>query len=108
MRVWHDGGDGITDISKKHFKRLYKRIRPIEVFVSKDGVFTFQLYGTHKRTNEPVVILESGFNCGYGGTGPHGTVWALELLGVPKSLRKLVFSREYLIVNFRSGYPRAK
>jgi len=106
VKVWHDRGEGITEKSKKHFEKRYKQVIPIEVVVSNFGVFTFQLYGIHRETHEPIVILESGFNCGYRGTGPHGTVWALELLGVPKSYRALVFSLDRLVIDFRTKQPR--
>lgn len=33
-----------------------------------------------------------GCNCGYGGTGPHGSDKVLELIGVPEDLREKVFS----------------
>ncbi|MGG4495614.1 helix-turn-helix transcriptional regulator [Brevibacillus reuszeri] len=32
-----------------------------------------------------------GCNCGYGGTGPHGSEEVLQLIGVPKNLREQVF-----------------
>ncbi|MCY9592971.1 hypothetical protein [Paenibacillus chitinolyticus] len=32
-----------------------------------------------------------GCNCGYGGTGPHGSEKVLQLIGVPKALRENVF-----------------
>lgn len=33
-----------------------------------------------------------GCNCGYGGTGPHGSDEVLQLIGVPEELRRKVFS----------------
>ena len=108
MKVIHDGGDGVTEVSKKHFARYFKHITPIELTVRKHGHFTFELYGLAKNEERtPVLILESGFNCGYGGTGPHGTAFALEKLEVPKEIIELVFIKENLYINFRSGKSKA-
>ena len=108
MKVYHDGGDGITEVSKKHFAKYFKNLAPIELTVRKHGHFTFELYGLAKNEERtPVIILESGFNCGYGGEGPSGTIWALEQLGMEKQESEEIVSIFNLImVDFRSGKPR--
>ena len=101
VKVRHDGGGGITDISKKHFSRTIRGVVPIEVNIHRQGIFTFELYGIEVKTSDCVVILESGFNCGYGGTGPHGSAWALENLGMAKEVSRCVFEQMDLRVDFR-------
>ena len=112
MKVFHDGGDGITEISRKHFARHFKKLSPVELIVRKHGNFTFELYGIEKvgKTSEPqsIILLESGFNCGYGGEGPRGTMWALEQLGMGKQeTERIVPMFSLIIVDFRSGRPKA-
>ena len=107
MKVFHDGGDGITEVSKRHFTRYFKNLTPIELTVRRHGHFTFELYGLAKnKERTPVLILESGFNCGYGGTGPHGTAFALEKLKVPKEIIELMFTKDNLYINFQSDKPK--
>ena len=106
MKVYHDGGGGITDISKEHFAKHAKQIEPLEVNISRNGPFSFQLYGIDKVSRNAVAILESGFNCGYGGDGPHGSAWALEQLGCDHVLATTVFARKSVFINFRGTTPQ--
>jgi len=94
-------------VSKKHFTRYFRNLTPIELTVRAHGHFTFELYGLAKNEERtPVLILESGFNCGYGGEGPHGTISALKQLGITnKELEGIVTTFSLIIVDFR-GKPR--
>ena len=107
MKVFHDGGDGVTEVSKKHFSKHFRNLTPIELDVRKHGHFTFELYGlANNEERTSVLILESGFDCGYGGTGPHGTAFALEKLKVPKEIIELMFTKDNLYINFQSDKPK--
>lgn len=109
MQVYHDSGGGITEVSKKHFARMLRRLsgfRPVQVTVHAEGEYTFELYGFHG--DEAIVILESGFNSGYSGEGPCGTKWALEQLGVPEALAEEVLYYRDKVIDFRGGEPHTK
>jgi len=103
VQVLHDNGGGITQESTKHFARAIQGVKPIQVTIHNAGEFTFELYGT--KGFDAIVVLESGFNSGYGGEGPHGSFEALKLLGVPKIVAEEVFHHQSLIIDFRSGTP---
>ena len=111
MQVYHDDGGGITEASKQHFSLMLSHLRskgfsPVQVTIHAEGEFMFELYGIQGK--EAIVILESGFNSGYGGEGPHGSKWALEQLGVLPKLASEVFQRKGLVIDFRGGIPHIK
>ena len=106
VKVLHDGGDGVTEVSKKHFTKYIKYFVPVELTVRKHGYFTFELFGISK-SGEGTLILESGFNCGYGGEGPHGALWAIEKLGrVTTQLKRLITSCNLVVIDFRGDEPK--
>jgi hypothetical protein len=75
-KVYHDGGAGATQHSIEYFKKLKGKLgRIVEIRVSTDRDFTMEIF------SDAGWVLLSGCNCGYGGTGPHGTIEILRLLG---------------------------
>lgn len=107
VKVFHDEGGGATDISKQHFEKHIKSIQPIEATIRNFGTFTFELFGLD-RERKGVILLESGFNCGYNRTGPHGSHWALMKLGVSKEIANKIFSCTAMYINFRSVPPEVR
>lgn len=109
-------GDGITRYSMKHFKtitELYEKIEAVHVyFCIKDAIYDgyYSLFDSYQtdtllRIVAPTCVLVvkdgekiyyDGFNCGYGGTGPHGTYDMLIELGVEPELAKKVFTSDKL------------
>ena len=106
IMVIHDFGHGVTRQSTEQFEKYISDIQPIEVNVRNHGEFTFELFGVTRDNQKSVIILESGFNCGYGGEGPHGTADALKKLGVDDADLKEIFVRDNLTFDFRSGKPK--
>lgn len=105
-KVYHDGAGGVTRISTEHFKAtLGLGINVVEVNIHREGTFTFEVLGfTRERLggeSEMVIILESGFTCGYNGEGPNGAFEALRMLGVSELEAQAVFSKQN--VKYRHG-----
>ncbi|MHA1863160.1 MAG: hypothetical protein ACTSWA_05270 [Candidatus Thorarchaeota archaeon] len=89
LMLYHDGGHGITHDSLEYWNERMKPMlqnigwRPHQVTTVNTGLFSTELFGFDKYHNM-IVILFSGFSCGYGGTGPHGLVKLLMDLGIPR------------------------
>ena len=76
-RIYHDEGAGVTAESIKFFKRLKGKFGTVlDIHINQNRQYTMEIVGTHS------ICLLSGVNCGYGGTGPHGTLQILEMIGV--------------------------
>jgi len=74
--IFHDKGHGVTQESIEYFKGLKGTLGEIiEINLSQHRHFTMEL-----QCSAGYVLL-SGANCGYGGTGPHGSVEILKMLG---------------------------
>jgi len=79
---------GATSESLSYLRKVLSRLKTFEairVTITGHGAYTFEVYGLIRGeySARPVIILLGGCNCGYGGTGPHGSVEALRLLGIP-------------------------
>ncbi|MEI6040268.1 MAG: hypothetical protein WCP93_02865 [Candidatus Berkelbacteria bacterium] len=98
-KVHHDGPRGNSANSADHFKELVIGVKPIEIRLNKAGQFHFEFFGT--KAGEEVIILESGLNCGYHGTGPSYSFDILRMLGVPADLAQMVYENDNLLYNFR-------
>jgi len=71
--ILHDNGYGITETSIQFFNKHRKLIgKVIRVSINKERVFAMEISGSNG------VILLSGCTCGYGGTGPHGSIRILK------------------------------
>ena len=111
--IVHDEGQGVTRESVKlleDFLRAHPDFSPIEAHVYAHMNFGFELYGTISRHpvgsdeyTETVYVLLSGFNCGYGGTGPHGVIEAVKLLGyeMTPDQRAILFGNRSVEIDFR-------
>jgi len=89
-RIFKDDGHGVTDLSLKFFREVKGNIgtiieaeasqEPLRTERDKDGYLTeYNLILADSEGNE---IWLSGCNCGYGGTGPHGTFEILKEVGL--------------------------
>jgi hypothetical protein len=77
FEVLHDGGHGVTEESLEYVESLKGKFgEVIDISIDKDREFAMEIKGIN------CVLLLSGVNCGYGGTGPHGTIKLLKDLGV--------------------------
>ena len=97
-KVFHDGGAGVTNHSTEYFKKLKGKLGAIvEIRVSTDRDFTMEIFA------DAGWVLLSGCNCGYGGTGPHGTIEILRLLGFqhPERYENQVFNKDNVIIDCR-------
>jgi len=75
--IYHDEGGGVTEDSIEFFDKLKGKFGDVlDIHINQNRQYTMEIVGTH------AVCLLSGVNCGYGGTGPHGTLRILEKLGV--------------------------
>ena len=131
MKVFHDDGEGSTDKSVEFFEKLLPELRergfsPIELRLDFGRLYSFELLCVLRRDpatpgtldTEVCVILLTGVNCGYGGTGPDGTVRILALLNgadihhgqyltkVDEGLQEAVRSERHLHIDFRMGVPK--
>ena len=100
-KVYHDKGYGATQHSIEYFKKLKRKLgRIIEIRISTDRDFTMEIFC------DAGWVLLSGCNCGYGGTGPHGTIEILRLLGFQKAERfeDQVFSERNVVVDCRNRH----
>ena len=96
--IFHDEGFGATQSSIKYFESLKGMLgQIIEINVSGNRHFTFEL-----QCSAGFVLL-SGCNCGYGGTGPHGTVQILQLLGFKdyKNYEEQIFGENEVKIDCR-------
>src|SRR3989454_9895693 len=132
MKVFHDDGRGSTDESVEFFEKLLPELRecgftPIELSLDFGRLYSFELLGVLRRDPatpgtvdiEDCVVLLTGVNCGYGGTGPDGTVRILALLNgvdihhgeyltkVDKDLQEAIRSERHLRIDFKMGVPKA-
>ena len=99
VRVYHDGLCGGSLKSAEHLKKHIAGVKPIEIRINQDGRFHFEFSGT--RGEEMIIILESGLNCGYSGTGPTYSFEILQILGVPEDLASKVYDSSNLLYDFR-------
>jgi len=93
MAIFKDSGAGSTDISLKYWKRVKARLGRIiradasfEPLIKEPRTWNgipymaeYNLILIDDRGNE---VRLSGCNCGYGGTGPHGTFEILKDAGL--------------------------
>ena len=115
-----DEGGGITELSLKRLKYLIEsKLLGQALFawcVFEHG-YNFNLWSVRDIENSTgeieettIVTLLSGFNCGYGGEGPHGLITALELLGltVTDEDKNTIFRHTHVYIDWwkRTIVPR--
>jgi len=92
-----DKGYGITEESIKYFRTLRGKLGQVHQINIDDGrEFDFEL-----QCSAGTVLL-SGVGCNYGGTGPHGTLKIIALLGLdPENYRHRVFGSSHVKIDLR-------
>ncbi|SVA61800.1 uncharacterized protein METZ01_LOCUS114654 [marine metagenome] len=92
-----DKGHGITEESIKFFKRKRGKLGQIlQINIDQHREFDMEI-----RCTAGTVLL-SGVTCGYGGTGPHGTLRILELIGLDsEEYKQKVFTNKHVNIDLR-------
>lgn len=94
--IYHDDGYGVTEDSLKFFEGLKGKLGELlDIRIDQNRQFTMEIQGTH------TITLLSGTNCGYGGTGPHGSLKILEMLGVQVA-SDYILSNEHCHIDLRN------
>lgn len=76
-QVYHDDADGVTELSLEYFDSMQGKLGEVlDIFINQERTFAMEI-NTPRST-----LLLSGVNCGYGGTGPHGSLKILKRLGL--------------------------
>ena len=88
MTIYTDEGGGITDASLKLFKSLKGKLGELAwMHINRCDDNNAPLFSLEVHGYEGTVLL-SGCNCGYGGTGPHGSAQILRWI-VEENVRKM-------------------
>jgi hypothetical protein len=109
-----DSGHGATEESLKFWTENKNSIgKLMHVQVSAEGVLiedktdgdgiTYPVEYNLMVTGTKGIILLSGCNCGYGGTGPNGTAKILAELGVPIESARLAMTHQHIHFNIITG-----
>ena len=81
VKVYHDDGDGVTEVSLDYFKTLKGKLGVIDsISIDADRLFTMEIRSHTVRDYEVIITLLSGVSCGYRGTGPTGSQRIIEML----------------------------
>ena len=87
VKVYHDDGDGVTEVSLDYFKTLKGKLGVIDsISIDADRLFTMEIrshtkkFEYHEKDYEVIITLLSGVSCGYRGTGPRGSQRIIEML----------------------------
>ena len=81
VKVYHDDGDGVTEVSLDYFKTLKGKLGVIDsISIDADRLFTMEIRSHTVRDYEVIITLLSGVSCGYRGTGPTGSQQIIEML----------------------------
>lgn len=99
--VYHDDGGGITQRSLAFWRATKKPDwKVLHVVSTRAGDFNTEVVCIDTNSNRIVVLL-SGFCCGYRGEGPNGLFRLLESLGRPSAaIRKQIFENNYVVFRF--------
>ena len=101
-QIYHDDGAGATSPSLEPWFSLKGKLGRISSFSMVAG----RLFSAEIICDSGIVLL-SGLNAGYGGTGPHGTQKLLKSLEIPeglysqKVLDRMVFGQEKFFLDFK-------
>ena len=93
-----DKGYGVTEESIKYFKKLRGKLGQInQINLDSNREFDMEI-----QCSAGTVLL-SGVTCGYGGTGPHGTLKILEMIGLDsEDYRQRIFANKHVMIDLRS------
>ncbi len=108
MRVYVDRDVGNTRQSLKYLEKILKRhprLQVISIIIDRLRTYSFEVHARDGDSGEDIFILLSGLNCGYWGTGPHGSVRALRMLGFDwMTLEQSVFSNDIIVYHRDIGW----
>ena len=87
MRIYVDPNIGNTFESLKYLEKILNRysgrLEVIQVIIDNFRIYSFEIHARDPiPPKQDIFILLSGLNCGYYGTGPHGSLRALQMLGI--------------------------
>lgn len=111
--IFKDSGHGVTEESLKFWNENRNKIGEVSlVEVAKEGVLREDR--TEDGLRIPIeynliafgsngVILLSGCNCGYGGTGPNGTAKILTELGLPPDTARHAMYSSSILFDLSNG-----
>ena len=93
--IFHDEGNGVTEESLEYVESLKGKLgKVVDISIDKDREFAMEIKGRN------YILLLSGLNCGYGGTGPHGTLKLLKDLGV-RVAKSYITDNEHCYIDCR-------
>ena len=98
--VYSDKGYGVTSESIEYLETLKGKLGSIRnINIDQNREMSMEI------VCEGGLVLLSGCNCGYGGTGPHGSVKVLEVLGFnnPKRYEEQIFGEECVRIEVRES-----
>jgi len=91
VKILHDEGGGVTELSKEFFYKYHPRIGRIYRIICSQDERTFN---TEISGDEGVMLL-SGFSVGYPGTGPRGLEEILKALGWIGTFREIASTDKF-------------
>ena len=96
-KTFTDGGHGVTEESIKYFKKLRGKLGEIvQINIDSNREYDMEI-----NCSAGLVLL-SGVTCGYGGTGPNGTLKLLEMIGLDsEDYRQKVFANNHVMIDLR-------
>ena len=99
-QIYHDEGAGVTQMSVEYFTKLKGKLgRIYDIRVDSDREFSTEIFC------DAGYVLLSGTNCGYGGTGPHGTVELLTMMGFKSEMfERKIFENQSVRIDCRSKF----
>ncbi len=98
--VLYDEGHGITEKSKQFFssvKHLVDEPIALVCFACDNVPVT---YNTILWTRKDLILLFSGFSCGYRGEGPHGLLWLCEQCGFTTTIDEIANTSFFFIAKY--------
>ena len=98
--VYSDKGYGVTEESLNYLKTLKGKLGNIkQISIDQKREMSMEI------ACENGLVLLSGCNCGYGGTGPHGSIKVLEELGFtdPKRYEEQIFGEDSVRIEVREN-----
>jgi len=102
VKILHDTGGGVTKESLDFWdkvKNLYD-VQWLDIYITFGRHFSFEIFGIDNKSNESVILLLSGCNCGYGGEGPHGSLKIVKELN-PTIDENLIFGNKNIHLDLR-------
>ena len=100
FNVYSDKGYGVTEESIQYLETLKGKLGSIRnINIDQRREMSMEI------VCEGGLVLLSGCNCGYGGTGPHGSIKVLKILGFkdPKKYEEQIFGEDCVRIEVREN-----